>query len=236
MAKYFSLTFNIRTTLVALILLLTVPYLVQVLGIIFLPKTVSVWRQLSLYQCLAAGMVTYAVVYRLLKRMNGSLYRNLQWFETFTHEFTHTIVAMLLLREVHTFHAEKSSGVITTSGRTKWLSPLVSLAPYCLPIYTYALLMLRPLLDFHGLIIYDILIGLTLAFHVVNFKKDTSRHQPDINQYPLLFSYLYIATALCINFAVVWVAFFPGYNVFTSFWRLLCAQASNIAAVFGWIF
>ena len=63
MAKYFSLTFNIRTTLVALILLLTVPYLVQVLGIIFLPKTVSVWRQLSLYQWLAAGMVTYAVVY-----------------------------------------------------------------------------------------------------------------------------------------------------------------------------
>ena len=224
MAKYYSLTFNIRTTLVALILLLTVPYLVQMLGIIFLPKTVSVWRQLSLYQWLAAGMVTYAVVYRLLKRMNGSLYRNLQWFET------------LLLGEVHTFHAEKSSGVITTSGRTKWLSPLVSLAPYCLPIYTYALLMLRPLLDFHGLIIYDILIGLTLAFHVVNFKKDTSRHQPAINQYPLLFSYLYIATALCINLAVVWVAFFPGYNVFTSFWRLLCAQASNIAAMFGWIF
>ena len=59
----------------------------------------------------------------------------------------------------------------------------MSLAPYCLPIYTYALLMLRPLLDFHGLIIYDILIGITLAFHVVNFKKDTSRHQPDINQY-----------------------------------------------------
>ena len=57
------MTFNIRTTLVALILLLTAPYLVQVLGIIFLPKTVSVWRQLSLYQWLAAGMVTYAVVY-----------------------------------------------------------------------------------------------------------------------------------------------------------------------------
>ena len=71
---------------------------------------------------------------------------------------------------------------------------------------------------------------------MVNFKKDTSRHQPDINQYPLLFSYLYIATVLCINLAVIWVAFFPGYNVFTSFWRLLCAQASNIAAVFGWIF
>jgi hypothetical protein len=41
---------------------------------------------------------------------------------------------------------------------------------------------------------------------------------------------------LCINLAIIWVAFFPHYNVFTSLWRLLCAQWGNLIAVFQWIF
>lgn len=230
------LAYIIWTTVVVLLLLLTVLYLLHVLGIVFMPKSISLWRQLGIYQWAAVGIVAYAAIYQGLKRLNGSGFRNLLWFETFTHEFTHTIVAIMLLREVHSFHAEKSSGVISTSGRQDWLRPVVSLAPYCLPIYTYALLMLRSLMDFHGLFIFDIIVGMTLAFHVVNFWKDTGNHQPDITQHPLVFSYLYIAAALAINLAVVWVAFFPGYNVFTSFWRLVCGQAANIAAVFQWVF
>ena len=223
------------TILMALLLLLTVPYLLYVLGIVFMPKSISLWRQLGIYQWVAVGIVAYATVYQGLKRLNGSGFRNLLWFETFTHEFTHTVVAILLLREVHSFHAEKSSGVISTSGRVDWLSPMVLLAPYCLPIYTYGLLALRSLMDFHGLFIFDIIVGMTLAFHVVNFWKDTGNHQPDITQHPLLFSYLYIATNLCINFVIVWVAFFPGYNVFTSLWRLVCTQASYLLGVFQWL-
>ena len=224
------------TILVALLLVLTVPYLLHVLGIAFMPKSVGLLRQLGLYQWVAVGIVAYAAVYQALRRSGGHMWKNLLWFETFSHEFTHTIVAILLLREVHSFHAEKSSGVISTSGRQDWLRPVVSLAPYCLPIYTYGLLALRSLMDFHGLFIFDIIIGLSIAFHVVNFWKDTSPRQPDINQHPLLFSYLYIAAALSINLAVVWVSFFPAYNVFTSFWRLLCAQGSNLIAPLHWLF
>lgn len=230
------LAYIIWTTVVVLLLLLTVPYLLHVLGIVFMPKSISLWRQLGIYQWAAVGIVAYAAIYQGLKRLNGSGFRNLLWFETFTHEFTHTIVAIMLLREVHSFHAEKSSGVISTSGRVDWLRPVVSLAPYCLPIYTYPLLVLRSMMDFHGLWIFDIIIGMTIAFHVVNFWKDTSPRQPDINQHPFVFSYLYILTALCINFAIIWVAFFPHYNVFTSLWRLLCAQWGNLIAVFQWIF
>lgn len=229
------IAYTLWIVVVAILLLLTVPYLLRMLGVIFVPSGISVWRQLTVFQWVGAGIAIYAVVYNILPQ-RSALRNNLLWFETFTHELTHTVVAIMLLREVHSFHAEKSSGVITSSGRIDWLRPVVSLAPYCLPIYTYPLLALRSMMDFHGLWIFDIIIGMTIAFHIVNFWKDTSPRQPDINQHPFVFSYLYILTALCINLAIIWVAFFPHYNVFTSLWRLLCAQWGNLIAVFQWIF
>ena len=76
MAKFFSLTFNIRTTLVALILLLTAPYLVQVLGIIFLPKTVWDTEQRQVEAILQTGSQLYQVfncpsLYTQCKQIRG---------------------------------------------------------------------------------------------------------------------------------------------------------------------
>ena len=229
-------TYTIWTAILIVLLLLTFPHLLHMLGVIFVPRSISVMRQLTVFQWAAAGIALYTAIYQILKHSRSTLFNNLLWFETFTHELTHTIVAIMLLREVHSFHTEKSSGFITSSGRVDWLRPIVSLAPYCLPIYTYPLLALRSLMDFHGLWIFDIIIGMTIAFHAVNFWKDTNSRQTDINQFPLKFSYLYIPTALCINLVIIWVAFFPHYNVFTSFWRLVCAQWNAILALFQWIF
>lgn len=114
---------------------MTVPYGLRMLGIIFCPARTGVLDQLELYLWCAAGLAAFGLLRRCLKA-------NLEWIGTFTHELSHALAAMLMLRKVHSFSAGEREGMVETSGRTgRGLVPM-SLAPYCLPIYTYLLLML----------------------------------------------------------------------------------------------
>ena len=94
----------------------------------------------------------------------------------------------------------------------------VSLAPYCLPIYTYFFLFFRMLIVTEGRWIYDIIIGTTIAFHAFCFKSQTSQQQPDIHQFPLTFSYLYITAALLFNINTILVSYWSSKNIFTALW------------------
>lgn len=215
-----SYKYHIGIFLLIIILILTIPYAWKLAQILFLPKHVKVLQQLSLYQWAAVGFFSYSIVRMFLNK-------NVLWFETFTHELTHIIVAMLLFRKVHSFHVEEGSGVVYTSGHSNYMIAPMALAPYCLPIYTFLLLSVRSLMNFHGTWIYDVLIGISLSFHVNCFIHQTGKHQTDINQYPLFFSYLYIYVARLINACIIVVSFFPSYNVFTSFWRCILAIYNN---------
>lgn len=96
------------------------------------------------------------------------------------------------------------------------------------------------MMDFHGMWIFDLLIGCTLCFHFYCFKTQIGNHQPDINQYPLLLSYSYIVTSWLIGFCIILPAFFPNmnghgfvqpmynYGLFSAIWRLLEAWWDNL--------
>ncbi len=221
-------TYIISMVLLSILLLLTIPYAAKIIGIIFLPKRISVLSQLSIFQWVAVGIALFAVIHAVVKK-------NMNWLETFSHELTHIVVAFLFLRRVHSFHAEEESGVVYTSGKHDYGLAPMALAPYCLPIFTYLLLSIRCLMDFHGMWIYDILIGMTICFHFFCFKNQTGNYQTDINQYPISFSYLYIITALLINFCIIWVSFFPHYNVYTSLWRYVTSVWGNAVGFIRWI-
>ena len=223
-----SYKYHIGISLLIILLLLTIPYAWTLIEILFFPKHVKIIQQLSLFQWVAAGFVFYSVVRRFLKK-------NTLWFETFTHELTHIIVAMLFFRKVHSFHAEVGTGVVSTSGKSNGMIAPMSLAPYCLPIYTFLLLSFRSLMNFHGVWIFDIIIGISISFHVNCFIHQTGKYQTDINQYPLLFSYLFIYVARLINACIIIVSFFPSYNVFTSFWRYVVAIYNNIIGVLDFV-
>lgn len=96
----------------------------------------------------------------------------------------------------------------------------MTLVPYCLPWMTFLLLMLRSLLlvDFYW--IFDLFIGITLAFHVVTMKVQTRAGQPDIYSYPLWFSYLYIWCARVMNIVIILVSYWESKNFFTAVWFL----------------
>ena len=222
-------TYIVSLVLLSILLLLTIPYALKILGIIFFPKHITTLRQLAIYQWVGVGIAAFAVIHAIIKK-------NMMFFETFSHELTHIVVAFLFFRRIHSFHAEESSGVVYTSGEHQYGIAPMALAPYCLPIFTYLLLSIRCLMDFRGMWIYDVLIGMTICFHFFCFKDQTGNHQPDINQYPLAFSYLYIITALLINFCIILVAFFPQYNVYTSLWRYITTIWYNLVDVFRWVF
>lgn len=222
-------TYFIWMVILVMLTALTLPYFYSIIRLLFFSSQ-PVLNQLSIYKWVAVGYFLFYIIRRYLKN-------NLIFLETFSHELTHAFFAFCFNRRVHSFHAEDAgSGVIYTSGKNQYALVPIALAPYCFPIFTYLLLSIRCLMDFHGMWIYDVLIGMTICFHFFCFKNQTGNYQTDINQYPLSFSYLYIVTALLINFCIIWVAFFSQYNVYTSFWRYLSSVWENAITFVQFLF
>lgn len=224
--------------LLLVVLALLLAYETWRIGVaVFLPKPpMTMWGNLEMYQWTAVGVVVYLVLRAFIINCSNArdftmlwgvvrirlswFSKNLKWFEVFTHELTHTVVSLLLFRKMSDFQAGERSGVTWTSGG-KLSGVFVTLAPYCLPIYSYFLLMLRPIVSTEGLWIYDILLGITLAFHFVLFATGTRNYQTDINQHPLLFSYSFIAVALLFNINSILVSFWSSKNIYTAWWYCL---------------
>lgn len=155
------------------------------------------------------GAIVFPVMNRFLKK-------NIEIIKTFTHELTHAVTALLTFRRIHSFQAEERQGVIYTSGseRTRFL---VTLAPYCFPIYTFPLLILRCLVVKSLLPIMDILIGFTVGLHFICFKEQTGNHQLDITNHPLFFSYIYIIAILLFDICLILLSYEPSLNIFYAF-------------------
>ena len=182
---------------------------VGIVKAIFFPRPpMTVSGNLGIYLWTAVGAVAYTFLRFFLRK-------NVKWLETFSHEFTHTVVSLMLFRKIHSFKVGQSAGEVTTSG-SSFTQVFVSLAPYCLPVFTYLLLFIRPLIKTDSLNIYDVLIGVSIAFHAICFRMQTGSHQPDINRFPLVFSYLYISTALLFNINTIAVSYWSSKNVFTA--------------------
>lgn len=148
--------------------------------------------------------------------MNRFLHKNIEIIKTFTHELTHAVTAVITFRRIHSFHAEEHQGVIYTSGseRTRFL---VTLSPYCFPIYTFPLLILRCLVVTSLLPIMDVLIGFTVGLHFICFKEQTGNHQTDIQNHPLYFSYIYIISVLLFDICLILLSYEPSLNIFYAF-------------------
>ncbi len=214
-----------------LIILLTLPYFLYILKVIFISKSGNFWGQEKIYIWCAIGVSLFLLLRAIIRSKS-------RFIETFSHELTHALVALVLGRKVHSFHVEDSgSGVIFTSGNNNYTLVPVALAPYCLPIFTYICLAIRCLVSHDNLWICDIIIGITIGFHYICFKTQIGSYQTDINQYPLSFSYFYIITAWLLNICIILVSLFPNmnvrdgvweYGVFSSILRLIIEWWQNI--------
>lgn len=153
-----------------------------------------------LHQYLAIGFAAFFVSF-IIPRIR----RNVRWMMTFTHEFTHLLFALLFCRKIHRFNVDNKDSHVSFSGG--WFGySAITLSPYCVPVFTLALLPWRfttgtatPLF-LHAI---DILIGFTYAFHVCCWVRQTRLYQTDITGPGVVKSLLCIATFHILNFCLI---------------------------------
>lgn len=149
--------------------------------------------------------------------------RNIGIFRIFTHELTHTVVCLMFFRKILSFNVNKDGGVVYHTGAKRG-EIFINLAPYCLPIYTFAFAIIRLLASEGSLFIFDILIGFTLAFHIICYAKETRPKQTDIKKSGYLRSLLFIPTALMFNLSIIMLTVLSDFGnafaiLFTGYWE-----------------
>ena len=138
------------------------------------------WRHTGNYVGLFAGFAAYIVFLIILTILKGK--HNLNWFMKFTHELTHTLVALLFFRKIREFVVRGRECYVDYKTHEKFTIGYVpiTLSPYCIPIYTFMIFPFRFAGDAHYMIIFDALIAFTYAFHIHSFIKQTRFTQSDI--------------------------------------------------------
>ena len=148
------------------------------------------WRHTGNYDGLIADFAAYILFLIILTILRSR--HNLNWFMKFTHELTHTLVALVFFRKIHEFVVRGRECFVRYDPPKIGYIP-ITLSPYCIPIYTFMLFPFRFAGDSHYMIIFDFLIAFTYAFHAHAFIKQTRFRQPDIENCGIARSVTFIA-------------------------------------------
>ncbi len=141
----------------------------------------------QLYLPFLYGMGGGFVVFYLLL-FNKST--NLLWFQTLTHELTHALFNILFLNKMaYLFASAGKGGEVASRGSHNFI---ILLTPYCFPIITFFLVLVRPFLQASSLHTFDIIFGVTYMYHLLTFLQQATPFQTDITKCGLLFSYTFI--------------------------------------------
>lgn len=168
------------------------------------------------------------------------LFHKVPGLETFEHELTHAIAALMFFRRVTGFSVTRHRGgyCVHTGGFGGRLGDdFITMAPYVLPTFTFLSVMIRPLLPAGVFPWFDVWIGLTFGYHILSnlreVRQSWSRNwfvsssgeyaQTDLGKSGLVFSFLYIpvvSLAILGLMAAVLAGGYRGIAVWaTVFWR-----------------
>ncbi len=180
------------------------------MGLVALFPVVSQdWR---VYRWFILGLIAYV---SFMGITNAFFDQNLKFFRTFTHELTHTIFTILSLKRVRAFQATSHQGgeIHVVGGGNM----LILLSPYCIPIFTIGLLLLRPLFQIQFAPYLEFAIGISYFFHLHTNWLQTGRRQTDITKYPLLTSYSFIWFFHFLLIGILFLSFQKGLSAFWEF-------------------
>ena len=186
--------------------------------------TISTER-LMLHRNLLIGFVAFFALF-LIPRVRS----NVRWLMKFTHEFTHLLFAILFFRKINRFKVDDTDSYVSySSGGFGYHA--IALSPYCIPIFTLALLPWRFTTGAHSYIYLmgiDALIGFTYAFHVCCWIKQIRLSQTDIIGPGVVKSILCITLFQVINFCLV--ALTPSSGVMLAIQRVFVDFPSSVWA------
>lgn len=189
--------------------------------------------------------------HRIIRRLPG--------VETFEHELTHAIVALLFFRKIVHFRvtAREGGGVIHRGNFGGIIADdMIGLAPYLLPTFTLILVLLRPLFFNEMSIWYDGAIGFTFGFHLWSTFREFGRNftasrfrsaatgdlvQSDIAKRGFIYSFIFITTwTLAIHGFLLYILL-DGYRgigiwaagVWDGSHRIITEMIANIGRLIG---
>ena len=187
-------------------------------------ETISTER-LMLHRNLLIGFAAFFALF-LIPRVRS----NVRWLMKFTHEFTHLLFAILFFRKINRFKVDDTDSYVYYS--SGWLGyHAITLSPYCIPIFTLALLPWRFTTGAHSCIYLmgiDALIGFTYAFHVCCWVKQIRLSQTDIIGPGVVKSILCITLFQIINFCLV--ALTPSSGVILAIQRVFVDFPQSVFA------
>ena len=150
------------------------------------------WRHAGNYVGLLAGFVMYIVFAVMLAAFRIS--HNLNWFMKFTHELTHTLMALLFFKKINEFVVKGRECYVNYKVGKYGVGYIpITLSPYCIPIYTFMIFPFRFAGDWHYMIFFDALIAFSYAFHLHSFIRQTRFTQPDIENCGIARSVAFLA-------------------------------------------
>ena len=157
-------------------------------------------QRILLHRNLLLGFIAFFVLF-LIPRVRS----NVRWLMKFSHEFTHLLFAIFFFRKINRFKVDDTDSYVSYSGG--WFGyHAITLSPYCIPIFTLALLPWRfttGARSFVYLMIIDALIGFTYAFHICCWAKQIRLSQTDLIGPGKVKSILCIILLQIINFCLV---------------------------------
>lgn len=177
-----------HTLIVLLLALMTIIFSVQCIrSVFYLGKNISHY-----YWFLAGGGAYYLIMCLILRK-------NLAFFQTWIHEFLHTVICIFTGRRIESFHATANDGGSVYS----YGSPniVLSLAPYTIPFFTFILLLLRLIIPMRFKW-FTLLIGFSFFMHLHAFIVQIKPYQTDLIAHGLIKSYLYIFSFLPMNIGI----------------------------------
>lgn len=200
-------------------------YLAFIFSIILINVFTDSFEYLNLYYGFMIGIAVFVVIsfIKIKKRKY-----DFNFLRTFSHETTHMIFLILFFKSPSEFRAsDDNGGHIKHNGKSNFL---ISLSPYCIPIFTIPLLLIYPAIISKYWWYLDMAVGLTYAFHISTFIKQMHIKQPDIKDSGIVFSYGFIAL---MNF------YFAGaillsmkYGGLKSFWLFIERSYDKILVMF----
>lgn len=149
---------------------------------------------------LLCGFVAYALFLFFL--ISPKIRHNLRWFMHFTHELTHTLVALLFFRRIEEFVVSGRDCHVKYQKSSIGYVP-ITLSPYCIPIYTFMLFPFRYFGAPQYMFAFDVMIAFTYAFHVHSFIRYTRYTQSDIEGCGLARSTAFISFVHCSVLALI---------------------------------
>ena len=231
------LGYILSTTAFSLLAVLSIGVFITSLGKNAIDMCVRIgwdWRHTGNYVGLFAGFAAYIVFLIILTILKGK--HNLNWFMKFTHELTHTLIALLFFRKIREFVVRGRECYVDYKTHEKFTIGYVpiTLSPYCIPIYTFMLFPFRFVGDSHYMIIFDALIAFTYAFHVHAFIKQTRLTQDDLQNSGKERAVVFI---LFVHLAVLsLILAIPKGGVLKAIGRVFCEYPKQIIFDFsGWI-